>query len=196
MPAAPASGPQITDDELYEIIDGQRIGLPPMAVYSVWIASLIHEHLAVFARTQGVGRALSEALFHLPSPVSRDRRPDVAFVSYQRWAKNRSVPRTGNAWNVVPNLNVEVVSPTDSAEELQEKVEEYFRVGVELVWVVYPPQSKIYAYSSPTQVQVLTTADELDGGSVLPGFRLALSELFAEPAEDVPEGNGSAAGQS
>lgn len=94
-----------------------------MAVYSVWIASLIHEHLAVFARTQGVGRALSEALFHLPSPVSRDRRPDVAFVSYQRWAKNRSVPRTGNAWNVVPNLNVEVVSPTDSAEELQEKVE-------------------------------------------------------------------------
>src|SRR6188474_3349869 len=105
MPAAPASGPQITDDELYEIIDGQRIGLPPRAVYSVWIASLIHEHLAVFARTQGVGRALSEALFHLPSHVSRDRRPDVAFVSYQRWAKNRSVPRTGNAWNVVPNLN-------------------------------------------------------------------------------------------
>jgi len=152
--------------------------------------------LGNFADERQLGRALSEALFHLPSPVGRDRRPDVAFVSYQRWAKNRSVPRTGNAWNVVPNLNVEVVSPTDSAEELQEKVEEYFRVGVELVWVIYPPQSKIFAFTSPTQVQVLTTTDELDGGSVLPGFRLPLSELFAEPAEDVAVGNGSAAGQA
>lgn len=167
-----------------------------MAIYSVWMASLIHEYLAVFARTQNLGRALSEALFHLPPPVNRDRRPDVAFVSYQRWSKNRSVPRTGNAWDVVPNLNVEVVSPTDAAEELQDKIEEYFRVGVELVWVVYPPQGKIFVYRSTTQVQVLTIKDELDGGTVLPGFRLPLSELFAEPAESTADGNGPAAVQS
>ena len=51
-------------------------------------------------------------LFDL-TPVQRQRRPDVAFVSYNRWPRQRRVPRT-EAWEVVPNLVVEVVSPTDS----------------------------------------------------------------------------------
>lgn len=95
------------------------------------------------------------------------------------------MPRTDNAWDVVPNLASEVVSPTDSVYELEQKIVEYFQVGVELVWVVYPSQNKVHVLVGPTQIEVLTPADVLDGGTVLPGFRLPLAELFAEPAEDV-----------
>ena len=181
----------VGEDELYEIIDGQRVRTPPMGVFAVWIASDLHAYLAYFVRTKNLGRAITEALFHLPAPINRDRRPDVAFVSYDRWAKSRPMPPTDNAWDVVPNLATEVVSPTDKADEIEQKIAEYFRAGVELVWVVYPLQSKIHVYQSPTQITVLTKADVLDGGTVVPGFRLALSELFTEPTEVAGATNGS-----
>ncbi len=59
-----------------------------------------------------------------------------------------------------------------------EKVEEYFRAGVERVWVVFPGAKKVYVYESPTSVRILTAADTLDGGPVLPGFQLPLANLF------------------
>ena len=81
---------------------------------------------------------------------------------------------------MVPNLAAEVVSPSDTVDELQRKIYEYFRAGVELVWIVFPRRAKIYVYESLTRIRVLTTNDILDGGAVIPGFRLALVELFME----------------
>jgi Uma2 family endonuclease len=122
----------VGDDELYEIIDGKRVRTPPMGVFAVWTASRLVRFLANFA-DENLGRAITEALFHLPAPINRDRRPDVAFVAHERWAKGRPIPLTDNAWDVVPNLATEVVSPTDSVEELEQKIAEYFRAGVERV---------------------------------------------------------------
>ena len=184
QPVLPPIANGIADDDLYEIIDGKRVGLPPMAVYSVWLAFRLARHLGNFADAKNLGQAITEALFHLPPPVGRDRRPDVAFVSYDRWPKKRPLPPTDNAWDVVPNLTAEVVSPTDTVGELQEKIEEYFRAGVQTVWVVYPPQKKIYVHQSPTQIFGLALHDVLDGGDVVPGFRLALADLFEQPAEN------------
>src|SRR5438093_4391692 len=99
-PAAIAPTRPVGDDDLYEIIDGKRVGLPPMGIYSVLLASYLMRSLGNFADAKQLGRAVAEGLFHLPAPVKRDRRPDVAFVSYQRWPKTRSVPRTDNAWDV------------------------------------------------------------------------------------------------
>jgi len=177
----------VGDDELYEVIAGQRVRTPPMAALSVWIAFELARHLGNFAVAQ-LGRAVTELLFHLPAPVNRDRGPDVAFVSYDRWAKDRPVPYHGNAWDVVPNLAGEVVSPHDNADELQDKIADYFRAGVQLVWVVYPMHRQIQVYQSLTQITVLTKADTLDGGAAVPGFRLALAELFTEPEEAAPTG--------
>ncbi|HZZ79214.1 MAG TPA: Uma2 family endonuclease [Gemmataceae bacterium] len=172
----------IADDELYEVIDGKRVRTPAMAAFATWIACELYRHLGNFANAD-LGRAVTEMLFHLPAPIDRDRRPDVAFVSYQRWAKNRPIPRQGRGWDVIPNIAAEVVSPTDIEEELDDKIAEYFRAGVQLVWVVYPNQSKILAYSSPTQIKVVLRDDDLDAGELLPGFRLRLAELFADAAE-------------
>jgi len=173
------------DDDLYEIINGERVVLP-MSYFATLIASRLFQLVGAFLLTRDLGHWVSEGLFYIPQPADRDRRPDLAFVSYQRWPKQGPFAREQNAWDVVPDLGVEVVSPNDTAEDLQEKIEEYFRAGMLHVWVVYPLHSKIYVYQSPTQVQILTPADELDGGTILPGFRLALSELFPPS-----EGNGT-----
>lgn len=167
------------DDELYEIIDGQRVRTPPMGVYAIWTACRLARFLGNFA-DENLGRTIMEAIFHLPAPINRDRRPDIAFVSYERWAKDRPIPATENAWNVVPNLATEVVSPTDSVDELEQKIAEYFRAGVQLVWVVHPTRTKVHIYHSPTQITVLSRDEVLDGGAVVPGFQLALSQLFTE----------------
>jgi Uma2 family endonuclease len=165
-----------------EIIDGKRVRLPPKTVYSVLLGSELAFHIGRFTDSKQLGRIAIKGLFHLSA--NRDRRPDVAFVSYQRWPQTRSVPRRDNAWDVVPNMATEVVSPTDSVEELEKKIDEYFKAGVELIWVVYPTQNTIHVRHSPTQTKALTITDTLDGGPVLPGFRLPLVELFAEPSED------------
>jgi Uma2 family endonuclease len=177
-------------DELYEVIDGKCVRTPPMGVLAVWTAFELAWHLGDFARDR-LGRTITEALFHLPAPINRDRRPDVAFVSFQRWAKERPIPPTDNAWDVVPNLATEVVSPTDKADEIEQKIIEYFRAGVELVWVVYPTQSKIYVYESPTRITGLMRSDVLTGGTVVPGFQLPLAELFTQAIEAPQATNGT-----
>ncbi len=58
------------------------------------------------------------------------------------------------------------------------RLDEYWAAGTQLVWVVYPTHRLVYVYESPRQVRILGVADELEGGSVLPGFRIPIASLF------------------
>jgi Uma2 family endonuclease len=175
----PQPGP---DDEsaaegLYEIVDGERKLLRDTACESS-VASLLAAFLGRFANTQRLGRVQGRGLFAL-GPTSNQRRPDVALVSYQRWPQ--PVPHT-DAWDVAPDLAAEVVSSRDEMAEVLAKVREYFQAGARLVWLLLPSERLIYVYQSPTQIQVLTQADVLDGGAVVPGFQAPVATLF----EDAP----------
>lgn len=172
-------------DTLFEVIDGEVRELPPMGVYEVWIASELVRLLGNFAEEQDLGRVASEMLFDLRPHVERSRRPDVAFVSFERWPRDRRVPRGEHAWQVVPDLAVEVVSPNDRAVELLVKIQEYFRSGVRLVWVLDPEQGHMCVSDSPTSSRILIAGQDLDGGDVLPGFRLPLSRLLDERGDQV-----------
>jgi Uma2 family endonuclease len=171
------------DDSLYEVVNGQRVEKPFMSVYGIRIAFLLASHLEIFAKAHKVGRVVVEAIFGLPLARGvQQRRPDAAFVSYQRWAKNRPLPHT-DPWLVVPELAIEALSKSNPAEDIVDKLQEYFEVGVQLVWVIYPRQRLVYVYESPSRIRVLTQTDELDGGSVLPGFKLPIAVLFEEGTE-------------
>jgi Uma2 family endonuclease len=163
-------------DILYEVINGEIVELAPMGIYETWIASLLTVQLQNFVAKK-YGRSVMEPLFDFTRTLGRKRRPDVAFVSYDRWPREKQVPRT-EAWDVVPNLAVEVVSPTNTADDVIDKLAEYFQVGVERVWVIYPSQQQVYVYSSPTEVKVLAASETLTDDVVLPGFQLSLSTLF------------------
>jgi Uma2 family endonuclease len=84
------------------------------------------------------------------------------------------------AWNVVPNLAVEIVSPSNSMKEVIGKVQEYFSAGVESVWVILPENEQVHVFDSPTSSRILARGDELTGEPVLPGFCLSLTDFFGE----------------
>jgi Uma2 family endonuclease len=168
-------------DGLYEVVDG-RIVEKTMGAYEYWLAAVVHGYLCRYADDNPIGRAVIEMIFDLRPHVDRERRPDVAFVSFERWPRDRRIPRT-RSWAVVPDLAVEIIRLTNTADEVAEKLEEYYKAGLRLVWVVYPAQMKIYAFTSTTQVRVLATGDELDGGDVLPGLRLSVRDLFEKAGE-------------
>jgi Uma2 family endonuclease len=176
-PAALAAPPVATNDKLYEIVNGQWMEKLPMSAYATRIAFLIARYLDSFAETHRLGRAGTEYLFLLDPARNLQRRPDAAFVSYERWPADRPLPHT-DPWPVVPELAVEVISKRNPAEEVLDKLEEYFQAGVQLVWVVYLRRQQVYVYESPTQVRILTASEELDGGKALPGLRLPLAAFF------------------
>ncbi len=188
-PPVNQAGVQTSDEDvLYEVVDDQVVELAPMGAYEVRLATWLAARLETFAQQHQLGRAVQEMLFDLTVATGWKRRPDVAFVSFARWPRQRRIPRT-EAWEVVPNLAVEVVSRTDSGDYIVDEVAEYFQAGVERVWVVFPSQAQVYTYDSPTSVRILTQTDELSGDPILPHFQLPLVELFedAEAVEEPPQ---------
>jgi Uma2 family endonuclease len=96
------------------------------------------------------------------------------------------MPYRGNPVDVVPDLTVEVASPTDTVEDFLAKAHEYLLAGVRLVWVVYPRLRQLHAHTSPTaSPRIFTDTDTLDSGDVLPGFSVPMAGLFPamEPEE-------------
>ena len=93
---------------------------------------------------------------------------------------------TGDAWEVVPDLAVEVVSPTNTSYEVVGKVDEYFRAGVRLVWVILPGRNKVYVYTSPTDVRILQPGDDLDGGPSSPASACRSRASSRTRTEDRP----------
>ena len=93
---------------------------------------------------------------------------------------------TDEWWDVTPDLVAEVVTLEERADDLMDKIADYFEAGVRLVWVLYPWLPVVYVYESLTRVRGLTAADELDGGAVLPGFRTPVAALFPEAAPPAP----------
>ena len=166
----------IDDVERYEVIDGVRVEREPMGAFETVLASWLCHLLNSFAVGRKLGLAVSEVLFVLNAQRNLRRRPDVAFVSFARWPT--AVVAREAAWNVVPDLAVEVVSPTNLAEEIDRKITDYFQAGVRLVWVFYPDSGRVYVYQSPTQVSIVERTDTLDGGEVLPGLQLPMAQLY------------------
>ena len=155
-----------------------------LGVYGSLVAGNLFSHLDHKVRQDQLGRVVFETLFRIGE--RNDRRPDLAFISSDRWKRKWPSPGT-NAWDVVPDLMIEVVSKTDRAWEVLAKVRQYFDAGARAVWLVYPNLSLIHCYESFDRIKVLTRGDELDGGQLFPGFRLRLDSFFEEAEDDGPE---------
>lgn len=160
---------------LLELVRGRLVREPrPGGQHGLLTGELVgrlHHH----ARAHGLGRVVTETGFLLTEDPPTVRGPDAAFIS------TRNFPATGaptGFWRVAPDLAVEVVSPSNTATEIQEKILEYLDAGTHLVWVVDPRTRAVTVFRSKSNVRVLTDGDTLEGDDVLPGFKLEISELF------------------
>jgi Uma2 family endonuclease len=112
------------------------------------------------------------------------KQPDVSFVREEKLpARFRSYP------DVAPDLAVEVVSPTDRPYEIEATIKQYQEAGVSLIWIVHPYSRSIdvYTIENGFKAQTFTEDEEINGASVIPGFKLKLSEIFDYPSDPDPE---------
>lgn len=105
------------------------------------------------------------------------RIPDLSFISRSRLPQGK-LPR-GPMPELVPNLAVEVLSKSNTEREMSRKLDDYFDAGVQLVWFVDPPTRSIEVFTSRSKSAVLKGAQMLTGGTVLPGFKVKVADIFA-----------------
>ena len=104
------------------------------------------------------------------------REPDIAFISAESLPLDADVP---GYLELVPDLVVEVASPSDSRREISEKALMWLEYGVQLVWVPFPDTRTVDVYCADSATVTLNEDDTLDGSDVLPGFMCRVSEIFS-----------------
>ncbi len=159
-----------------ELIDGVLVE-KPMGFSESLLATLFISALNSFVRPSNLG-LVTGADGTVRLWAGRVRIPDVAFTSWDRMPGRRRP--TEPIPDLAPNLAVEILSSSNTPREMGLKRRDYFTAGVELVWEVDPISRTVTVWTAIDQSRLLTEADTLDGGTVLPGFTLALTDLFSE----------------
>ena len=103
------------------------------------------------------------------------RGPDVAFVRAERLA---AITNRRQAHSVCPDLVVEVLSPNDRSDQIEEKVQEWLAAGSSMVWAVDPFGKTVTIHRPGAQPITLTENQDLEGGDVLPGFVCRVALFF------------------
>jgi len=160
---------------LVELVRGRVVREPRPNTRHGQLTIRLGGRIDAYATERGLGITVTESGFVLSVDPPTVRGPDVAFI-----ATRDSPPEEDLAgfWPIAPDLAVEIVSPSNRAAEIREKVLEYLASGTRLVWVVDPATRSVAVYRSRADIRLLTEGDALEGGDVLPGFRLAVRELF------------------
>jgi Uma2 family endonuclease len=167
------------EDRLYELVDGTLVA-KTVGNYESYLAVLLGTLLGNFVAEKNLGIVLgADGMMRLAPGLVRI--PDVAFISWQR-LPGRRIPRQA-IWNLAPDLAVEVISKGNTAEEMARKLVDYFATGVRQVWYIDAAVHEARVYSAPQQFKTFTEQQTLDGGELLPDFRLELEQFFAEPGE-------------
>lgn len=161
----------------FELVRGELVEVPGTSALHNFIVMTVTRLLDGFVLPRGLGVVATDgASYLLARYPDFIRIPDVSFVARARVPED-GIPR--GYWPFAPDLAVEIVSPSDRAAELREKVKDYLDAGTRLVWVLWPEDRSVTVYSADREVRELREGDELDGGDVLPDFRVPVAVLFA-----------------
>lgn len=164
-------------DKGLELIDGEIVEYPmPSNPKPSEIGILFASFITVFVRANKLGRVTgADAGYNIND--ENTFAPDVAFISF---ARQKQFPDTG--FNLIPpDLVVEVVSPSDLKDpkrRIQRKLEKYLAANIPLIWYVYIERQEVEVYELSKPMRIVGIDGTLDGGTVLPGFTMALKDVF------------------
>ncbi|MCY3778719.1 MAG: Uma2 family endonuclease [Chloroflexi bacterium] len=167
------------DDKYYELIEGEIIEMSPPGGEHSTIAGEFYHHFRLFDPQRKLGIPTVDAGYHPPEERNLLLSPDAAFTRIER-APN-PFPKT---WvPVMPDIAVEVQSPSNTLAELRRKAAIYLENGSQLVWIVIPDKqsAEVYRLDNTGNIQTESIGADgiLSGERILPGFSLKLSALFS-----------------
>jgi Uma2 family endonuclease len=168
------------DGHRYEIVNGELIDMGNSGAKHGYVCSILMILLGGYVRIQKLGAMFdSSTAFKMKS--GNKRSPDISFVAKERLQGLDDIP--DGFLEGAPDLAVEILSPSNTVEEIHNKLVEYFENGSRLVWVINPKEKYVLVYrSSQEPDRLLKSIDSLDGEEIVPEFSLAIAELFQKLA--------------
>ena len=164
------------ENEGAELVDG-RIEEKEMGDASAWIGGRLFARMSVLAEDNDLGTVggMEFGIQCWPDHPNRVRKPDVLF-----YRRGRLPNGLAEGWEkTAPDLVVEVVSPNDKVAPVERKLREYREAGIPLIWVIHPDSGTAQVLGANLARTEIGRDGVLDGGDILPGFKLKLSDLFA-----------------
>ncbi|MGL6097496.1 MAG: Uma2 family endonuclease [Fimbriiglobus sp.] len=191
--SATATAP-VTPDELlqmpdegagYELVNGE---LKELAVSneSSRIAGRVCSRLDVYCESRQPGWVFPEGVSFrcFPDDPDRVRRADTAYIALDRMTPEQ-YRRRGHC-TISPDLAVEVTSPTDNHDDVEEKLGDWLGAGALIVWIIHPPSQTVRVHRADGTYSFLWAADTLTAPDLLPGFAVPVADLFRLPGEPRP----------
>ena len=164
------------DGYRYELVEGELRRMSPAGDEHGQVGMELAIPLGSHVKKNKLGKLyLAETGFLIRTNPDTVRAPDIAFVRMERIKQTPGIKgyRVG-----APDLAVEVVSPGDTVNEVEDKIAEWLEGGARMVWVVSPKLHTVTVYRSLTDIVTLTAKDKLDGAEVVPGFQMNVAEIF------------------
>jgi len=150
--------------------------MAPAGLKSGWRNTKIVQRLADWAEKNGAGIALgNDGGYTLPNGAVR--APDASWMALERWQAidDEEIERFPHTY---PDFAVELMSPSDTLAELQEKMTEYMANGVQLGWLIDPYEKRVYIYRPDEPFETLDNPTTINGDPVLPGFVFNITEIW------------------
>jgi len=163
------------NDKRYELHNGVLVEVAGSKYAQTILAAWLIHLLFNFIQQSGIGVKVSGADGAYVLDRYNTRLPDVGYMSPDSVARQRLDEYMIGA----PDLAVEVVSPSNTPDDLRQRVGAYLRAGSRLVWLIYPDSKAADVYRPDADTLTYSINDTLDGGDVLPGFSVKVSEIFA-----------------
>ena len=163
---------RLPQDGKYELVEGEAKRVPAAHEHDIIGAVVIY-----WLTPASIGRgyiASAQAGFRMKD--GNIRCPDVSFMSKSRLPGGKPSKGFGN---FAPDLCIEIISPSEELQEMEDKVQEYFDAGAQQVWHLFPETQRLRLFTSPNAFTDLASTDTIDGGNLLPTFRCQVSELFS-----------------
>ena len=158
-----------------ELVDGTLVE-KPMGFYESSLGMILGGYLHAYLINHSIGFVVGESGASRTIP-GRVRMPDVGFYSWNHFP-GRTLP-AGGVLDVPADLVVEILSPSNTRTEMEQKRQEYFASGTRLYWKVLPETRQVKVFTDANTHTLLGENDSLVGEPVLPGFVLSIQEWFS-----------------
>jgi Uma2 family endonuclease len=167
------------DGYIHEIVDGELVMSPKNNFEHEGICTRLLVALDKFNRKHRLGVIRgSSAGYWMHN--RNCRAPDISFIPKARLDALGFKPNSRRFFPGAPDLAIEILSPSNTSAEMDERLKDFFASGAQLVWIINPQDESVEVCHSPTQRQLVGPGATLDGGPLLPGFEFPIADLFKE----------------